>query len=201
MLSRTAFRSVRRCKQTRPILKIGCELTIGPVVPSRQPATVLLLPRAVASSTQTRGAASSANITPDEAHAVLVAQRKKRPIAPHLSIYQPQLTWYASAANRVTGCILAGSVYLFGAAYAVAPLAGFHLESATIATSFAALPVVVKVLVKGSLALPFTFHTFNGLRHLTWDTARELTIKGVYRTGYAVLGLTAVSSIYLTFFV
>ena len=158
---------------------------------------IYLFSSGAASSTTT----TTTNITPDEARAVLVAQRKKRPIAPHLSIYQPQLTWYASAANRVTGCVLAGSVYLFGAAYAVAPLAGFHLESATIAASFAALPVAVKVLVKGSLALPFTFHAFSGLRHLTWDTARELSIRGVYRTGYAVLGLTAVSSIYLTFFV
>jgi succinate dehydrogenase (ubiquinone) cytochrome b560 subunit len=35
--------------------------------------------------------------------APLVEQRKNRPIAPHLSIYQPQLTWYMSAFHRFTG--------------------------------------------------------------------------------------------------
>ncbi|KAF8536414.1 mitochondrial succinate dehydrogenase subunit C [Trichophaea hybrida] len=168
---------------------------------TRTPATSLLIPRAVASSIQTRSTATStSNTTSAEAYSLLVAQRKARPIAPHLSIYQPQLTWYMSSANRVTGVMLAGSVYLFGISYAVAPLVGLHVESASIAAAFAALPVAAKFVVKGTLALPFVFHSLNGLRHLTWDTARELTLKGVYRTGYAVLAVTAVSSVYLTFF-
>jgi succinate dehydrogenase (ubiquinone) cytochrome b560 subunit len=129
-----------------------------------------------------------------------VAQRLRRPIAPHLSIYQPQLTWYMSAANRIAGVALGGSVYVFGITYAVAPLAGFHAESAAIAATAAALPLAVKIALKASLATPFVFHSVNGLRHLTWDTARELSISGVYRTGYAVLGASALGAGYLTFF-
>ena len=34
---------------------------------------------------------------------VLNAQRLKRPSSPHFTIYQPQITWIASIANRVTG--------------------------------------------------------------------------------------------------
>lgn len=105
-----------------------------------------------------------------------------------------------SAANRVSGVVLSGSVYLFGIAYAVAPLAGFHAESATIAAAVAALPLALKIALKASLATPFVFHCVNGLRHLTWDTAHELSIKGVYRTGYAVLGASALGAGYLTFF-
>jgi len=100
----------------------------------------------------------------------------------------------------VTGVMLAGSVYLFGISYAVAPLVGFHVESASIAAAFAALPFAAKLAAKGTFAFPFVYHSISGLRHLTWDTARELTIKGVYRTGYAVLAATAVGSVYLTFF-
>ena len=35
----------------------------------------------------------------------------KRPIAPHLSIYQPQLTWYLSALHRITGAGVAAGLY------------------------------------------------------------------------------------------
>jgi succinate dehydrogenase (ubiquinone) cytochrome b560 subunit len=47
------------------------------------------------------------------------------------------------------------------------------------------------------IAAPFCYHTFNGVRHLLWDYGRFLSIKGVYQTGYAVTGATAVSSVYL----
>ena len=105
-----------------------------------------------------------------------------------------------SAANRLTGVVLAGSVYLFGIGYAVAPWVGLHLETASLAAGMAALPVAAKLAIKGTLALPFAFHGVNGLRHLTWDTAMELSLKGVYRTGYVVLAVSAVSGVYLTFF-
>lgn len=39
--------------------------------------------------------------------APIVEQRKHRPIAPHLTIYQPQLTWYMSLFHRATGGALA----------------------------------------------------------------------------------------------
>ncbi len=32
-----------------------------------------------------------------------------RPLSPHLSIYKPQLTWYASGFHRISGCVMAGS--------------------------------------------------------------------------------------------
>lgn len=39
----------------------------------------------------------------DQELKTLNEQRSVRPISPHLSIYQPQLTWYGSIANRITG--------------------------------------------------------------------------------------------------
>ncbi|KAI5854300.1 hypothetical protein BZA05DRAFT_393803 [Tricharina praecox] len=177
-LSRTAFRA-------------ATQLTRQPTAASQ------LLPRAF---TQTRTAATTSSTTATEAHSLLVQQRLLRPIAPHLSIYQPQLTWYMSSANRISGVMLAGTVYLFGIGYAVSPWVGGHMESASMVATMAALPLAVKLAIKGTLAAPFAFHAFNGVRHLTWDTARELSLKGVYRTGYAVLAVSAVSTVYLTFF-
>jgi len=144
-----------------------------------------------------RSTATVAPTTADEAHRLLVYQRLKRPVSPHLSIYQPQLTWYISGLNRIAGVSLAGATYLFALGYLASPYVGWHLESATLAAAFGSLPVVAKVGIKAIAAAPFSFHCWNGLRHLVWDTGKELTLKGVYRTGYVVLGLTGLSTIAL----
>lgn len=48
---------------------------------------------------------------PDAESELLRAQRKRRPVSPHLNIYQPQLTWYMSGAHRLTGVALGGGTY------------------------------------------------------------------------------------------
>ena len=83
--------------------------------------------------------------------------------------------------------------------YLVAPTLGLHLESQTIAEAFGAMPDAAKIGIKGILALPFTYHAWNGIRHLIWDTGKMLDMKGVYTGGYVVLGLTGLSTIYLAF--
>ncbi|KAL7266902.1 hypothetical protein RUND412_010531 [Rhizina undulata] len=152
-----------------------------------------------ASTIQIRLAASVApeKLTPADENAILAKQRLNRPLSPHLTIYQPQLTWVMSGLNRITGGIAAAAIYGFFAAYAVSPLFGWHLDSATLAASFGSSPVAAKVGLKALYALPFTYHSWNGVRHLLWDTGRFLDLTGVYRTGYAVLALTAVSTVYL----
>lgn len=67
------------------------------------------------------------------------------------------------------------------------------------AASFGALPWGVKTAIKATVALPFTFHAWNGIRHLVWDTGRALSNKQVVRTGWGVIGLTIVSSGVLAF--
>ncbi|KAL8877121.1 MAG: hypothetical protein Q9198_004806, partial [Flavoplaca austrocitrina] len=143
--------------------------------------------------TQSRPAATQ-KVPGDEAYAILKAQRAARPISPHLSIYQTQIPWTLSALNRITGSLLSGGFYMFGAAYLISPVFGWHLESSALAASFAELPTAVKVLLKFGVALPFTFHSWNGIRHLVWDTGREFANKSVVRTGQVVIGLTVVSS-------
>ena len=101
--------------------------------------------------------------------------------------------------NRLTGAVLSGGFYLFGTAYLIAPYVGWHLESAVMAASFAAWPVALKVFTKMLVALPFTFHCLNGVRHLVWDTASMITNKQVINTGYTVIGLSVVSALALAF--
>jgi succinate dehydrogenase (ubiquinone) cytochrome b560 subunit len=121
------------------------------------------------------------SIPASEAGSIIAAQRKHRPTSPHLLIYKPQVSWYLSALNRITGCIISGGtrfnhvtksigVYVFGAAYLVSPIFGWHLDVPTMAAAFGSLPVVAKVGIKSLIAFPFAFHSINGLRHLSWDT-------------------------------
>ncbi|KAK9355310.1 hypothetical protein V1505DRAFT_380480 [Lipomyces doorenjongii] len=144
-----------------------------------------------------RRSISTQSITPAEANEILVKQRGNRPTSPHLAIYKPQITWYLSSLHRITGVALASGVYALGLGYLFAPVFGYSLTSTAIASAFGALPVVLKFGVKMLASVPFTFHSFNGVRHLIWDTATELTNKGVVRSGITVLGLSAVASIVL----
>ncbi|RPB22378.1 succinate dehydrogenase cytochrome b560 subunit [Terfezia boudieri ATCC MYA-4762] len=135
------------------------------------------------------------SIPAEQSEAILKEQRLRRPVAPHISIYQPQLTWYLSSLNRIAGVTLSGGTYLFALGYLASPYLGWHLESATLAAAFGALPLAAKLGIKTVVAAPFSFHYWNKIRHLVWDTGRFLDLKGVYATGYTVLGLTALTTV------
>lgn len=137
----------------------------------------------------------------DDAMHILVAQRLSRPVAPHLSIYKPQITWIGSSLNRITGVALSGALYVFGVAYLAAPVLGWQITSAGLAAGFAKWPLVAKIGAKMFAALPFTYHSFNGLRHLVWDMGSQLTNQQVIRTGWTVVGLSIVSALGLALFV
>ncbi|KAL7811701.1 hypothetical protein V8C44DRAFT_330086 [Trichoderma aethiopicum] len=109
-------------------------------------------------------------LSPEEGQQVLASQRLNRPVSPHLGIYKMEQTWFgASAWTRITGCTLSGAAYVYFTAYLVSPLLGLHVESAALASGFAALPFVLKGAIKFGLAFPFTFHFINGIKHLIYD--------------------------------
>jgi len=137
----------------------------------------------------------------DDNMEILVRQRLNRPVAPHLTIYKPQLTWILSGMNRFTGVMLSGPLYLFGIAYLAAPVFGWSMTSAAMAAGFAKWPLIAQIGAKMLAAFPFTFHSFNGLRHLMWDTGSQLTNQQVINTGWTVVGLTAVSTLGLALFI
>ncbi|EFP76232.1 cytochrome b subunit of succinate dehydrogenase, Sdh3p [Puccinia graminis f. sp. tritici] len=130
----------------------------------------------------------------EDAIKLLNEQRKLRPSSPHFTIYQPQLTWYSSIANRVTGCALSAGFYAYALGYMALP-GSIPLDSDTVVQVVASSPEWAKVAGKAIVALPFTYHTFNGVRHLAWDMGYLLDLKTSYTAGYTVLGLTAVSTV------
>jgi succinate dehydrogenase (ubiquinone) cytochrome b560 subunit len=64
----------------------------------------------------------------------------------------------------------------------------------------ASWPIILKVLGKFTLALPFTFHSFNSIRHLIWDTGAQFTNKQVIVTGWTAVAVSLVSALALTFY-
>ncbi|CCL99380.1 uncharacterized protein FIBRA_01398 [Fibroporia radiculosa] len=134
------------------------------------------------------------SLPPSSSQEILNAQRLKRPSSPHFTIYQFQLTWLGSIANRMTGAALSVLLYGYAIAYLVAPTT---FDSAHVIELVAGLPDAVKIAGKTILAAPFAFHSLNGLRHLSWDMGKFLSLKGAYQSGYAVLGATAIGTVAL----
>ncbi|KAI4480412.1 hypothetical protein M0802_014249 [Mischocyttarus mexicanus] len=120
--------------------------------------------------------------------------RLKRPMSPHLSIYQVQLTSLLSVSHRTTGIILSTYAMFLGLGTLFVP---GGIPCVIEILSELNLPVALLFVGKTLLAFPATFHTFNGFRHLAWDLGMFLTIKQVYSTGYAVTALAAISAIIL----
>ncbi|KAF9171144.1 cytochrome b subunit of succinate dehydrogenase, Sdh3p [Mortierella sp. AD011] len=131
--------------------------------------------------------------------APIIQQRKDRPLVPTFSIYEPELTWCLSGLHRVTGTAVAVGFYGGAIAYTLGPLFGLGFDSADVISMIAPIPDAAKIAGKFIIALPFTFHSLNGIRHLIWDTATALTLKGVYTTGYTVMGLSMVSAAIFAF--
>nr|XP_012139786.1 PREDICTED: succinate dehydrogenase cytochrome b560 subunit, mitochondrial-like [Megachile rotundata] len=144
-------------------------------------------PRNVAVSTPCMG--STICETHDEKN-----MRLKRPMSPHLTIYQVQLTSLLSITHRTTGIILSTYAMVFGLGTLLIP-GGIPCLIEMITDLGLSAPVLFTA--KTLLALPATYHTLNGFRHLAWDLGMFLTIKEVYSTGYAVSVLAVISAVIL----
>lgn len=142
----------------------------------------------------------TAKFSPDEGHSILANQRLNRPVAPHLTAYRLDQTWFgASIWTRFTGGGLSAAMYAYLGAYLIAPLAGWHVESASLAAAFGALPLAVKGSVKFLIAWPFMFHCMNGVRHLTYDLGKGFAKKQINNWGWGIWGASLVAGLYAGF--
>lgn len=142
-------------------------------------------------------------MTTTDAQSLLASQRRNRPVSPHLEIYDKNQTYFGSSITmRWTGMVFTGGLYAYSIGYLVAPLAGWHLESASVAAAFAGLPLLVKGGVKMGMAWPFVYHTINGIKHLVQDTTAKGFRKAmIKRTEYIVWGSSTVLALALAFLV
>jgi succinate dehydrogenase (ubiquinone) cytochrome b560 subunit len=140
-------------------------------------------------------------VTPDEEQTLLAQQRRNRPIAPHLTAYDYKQTWFSTSVwTRITGSGLTAALYGFSLSYLAAPLLGWHLESAALATAAAGLPLAAKAGLKFLFTWPFIFHLFNGTRHLVWDLAKGYNKAVIHAGNMAVWGGSVVSALGIIYF-
>ncbi|KAL2076929.1 hypothetical protein ACEWY4_027482 [Coilia grayii] len=118
--------------------------------------------------------------------------RLNRPMSPHITIYRWSIPMAMSVTHRGTGVALSGGISLFAMAALVLPGSyPYYLDlihSLTYGPHFLAFS-------KFALAFPVAYHTYNGIRHLMWDVGKGFKIPEVYRSGYAVLTLSVLTSI------
>lgn len=145
---------------------------------------------------------ATTKVSDKEGNQILANQRLNRPIAPHLAVYKFNQTWFsASVWNRITGCTLSGVAYVYFAGYLVAPLLGWHWESASVAAAFSSLPFAVQGGIKSFLSFPFVYHCIQGVRHLTYDLGIGYK-KTTIRAGETAIWIsTAVIALGLAFLV
>ena len=110
-----------------------------------------------------------------------------RPLSPHLQVYRPQITSVLSILHRITGVALAagGVLLVYWLVAAASGPDAFATAQAVIGSFFGQL-----FLFGWTFAL--FYHFCNGIRHLSWDAGWGLELPMVYRTGWAVVGASAI---------
>jgi len=113
-----------------------------------------------------------------------------RPLSPHLQIYEWQLTWILSILHRIAGVALAlGTLLLLWWLIAAAAGPGPFAAAQDFMGSW-----LGRLLLFGWTAA-FFFHLANGIRHLAWDAGFGFELPAAYRSGWAVVALTALSTL------
>jgi succinate dehydrogenase / fumarate reductase cytochrome b subunit len=105
-----------------------------------------------------------------------------RPLSPHLQIYKMPLSAKLSILHRLTGLALtAGAVmlvvWLFSLAYSSNLAINLHL--------FFSSTLGKVILMAWTFA--FSYHFFNGIRHLFWDVGKGFELSVVNKTGMIVV--------------
>jgi succinate dehydrogenase / fumarate reductase cytochrome b subunit len=114
----------------------------------------------------------------------------KRPLSPHLQIYNKQITMVMSISHRITGVALAiGSLGLLWV------LVTLSMGADAFVTAQACLTSPLGQLALFLFSACLMYHLFNGIRHLFWDVGKGYAISSVYRSGYTVVVLSILSTV------
>ena len=120
----------------------------------------------------------------------LFKMQSKRPLSPHLSIHKYVLTAVFSIFHRFTGIALSlGAVLLAFWTYLIAMGEDYFIIFQTLSSH-----LIFKIfLFLWTLAI--FYHLFNGIRYLFWSYGKLMQLGVVYKSGYAVLFLSALTTI------
>ena len=113
-----------------------------------------------------------------------------RPLSPHLSIHKKVLTAVFSIFHRFTGIGLSVGAFLLSLWIIMLALGEeYYGIFRTISTFF----IFKVILFIWTLAI--FYHLYNGIRYLIWSYGKMMDLNLVYKTGYAVLFLSFISTL------
>ena len=104
----------------------------------------------------------------------------KRPLSPHLSVYNPQITSVLSISHRLTGLAL----------YLGAALLAVWIMLTVYGCADCVNPLIFSpfgLVIIGAWSFAFYYHMLNGIRHLFWDIGKGYEISTVTKSGIAVV--------------
>jgi succinate dehydrogenase (ubiquinone) cytochrome b560 subunit len=117
-------------------------------------------------------------------------EKMSRPMSPHIFIYKWPMAAVMSIMHRASGAAL--TVGISAAAVGIA-FGGLTFPELISTIKGMDLPAAVIFGAKFTVALPFAYHTCNGVRHLLWDSVpSNLSNDAVTRSSLVVLGCAGV---------
>nr|QNJ46702.1 succinate dehydrogenase complex subunit C [Cercospora kikuchii]QNJ46703.1 succinate dehydrogenase complex subunit C [Cercospora sp.]QNJ46705.1 succinate dehydrogenase complex subunit C [Cercospora sp. G JZG-2013]QNJ46707.1 succinate dehydrogenase complex subunit C [Cercospora nicotianae]QNJ46704.1 succinate dehydrogenase complex subunit C [Cercospora kikuchii] len=126
----------------------------------------------------------------------LTSQRLKRPVSPHLSIYQPQINSFLSISMRITGTFLSGGLYLFSCLYLLSPTFGIDMSSEHLASVFGSWPTGAQIAAKLFVAFPMSLHFFGSLRNMVQVMGKGVAgSRSMVRMGWVTVGVSAATAV------
>ena len=113
-----------------------------------------------------------------------------RPLSPHLSIHKKVLTALFSIFHRITGIGLSMGSILISIWFLLISLGPNYFVYFEIISKNILFKFILFIWTIGIF-----YHLYNGFRKLYWSFGIGMELTTVYRSGYIVLFLTAVSTI------
>ena len=113
-----------------------------------------------------------------------------RPLSPHLSIHKTVLTAVFSIFHRFTGiCLSLGTLLLSIWTILIALGPDYYSKFQALSSL-----IVFKIfLFLGTLTI--FYHLYNGIRYLFWSYGKMMELSIVYKSGYAVVVLSILSTV------
>ncbi len=108
--------------------------------------------------------------------------KAKRPLSPHLQVYDLPMTAKMSISHRITGVILTGGLVLLSI-WVIA--AGLGENAYNTMMSLIDTPITRFVFLAWAFVL--FYHMGNGFRHMFWDLGIGITEKAAVKTGTLVI--------------
>lgn len=118
-----------------------------------------------------------------------------RPLSPHLQVYQlyRKIAPLLSILHRITGMLL----FVLGTLFVIYWLGAAAYGPESFAAAQALFGSWLGLLMLFGWTVVLMYHLANGIRHLTWDTGRQVSNAGVRLTGIVMLvtvaGLTVLA--------